>query len=583
MKTVIQLRRPLRHLSLLGVVAVALVLLTGMGSARATTLYSYSGPHTLTWTSNGSKTVAIVRTGGYDAWLVVSASLSGSSKFSISPSYAYWEDTASDTAWRYDSTRYFFVSFSSSVADTSYGTLVLRDTLGQSDTIALIGYGTDDGIDFTLRGENAVIDTMFGGVKYADISVDRDSGNASSLAGFIYNHRDVPIDVLIILSDSSHWDVDGNGGSETLSLDAANDHTYGRTFQITYTPHGVYHDSVMVTMSCSSPHSQTTTFWIYVTDPMYAPHYYAPIILGPNLGANIGDNVCGTVTIFNPDSNAQPITLTAITPASNSYWSWSGLPSLPLTLQPGDSTTFTMCFAPGESYNGQYHPDMITVSYSDTSGLTGSVEGTAYGAVYGSCLESLRSNSDSLKLDEVIYGGYVEATESFIIHSDTELSAGSGVMYQGGSVQVISPSLPMRVHAGDSVKITFRVTPGSMDSSIYGLGLYYGYIPLYLGGCTGEITFQGDVTDSTSGALQLFSDQTELLALRSSTTTVTKTFDFVNSSGLPERVTSVSLANGSHFSITGYDPHAPVDTLYSINWGSPCNSMRTQRASIRTR
>jgi hypothetical protein len=206
---------------------------------------------------------------------------------------------------------------------------------------------------------------------------------------------------------------------------------------------------------------------------------------------------------------------------------------------------------------------MITVSYSDTSGLTGSVEGTAYGAVYGSCLESLRSNSDSLKLDEVIYGGYVEATESFIIHSDTELSAGSGVMYQGGSVQVISPSLPMRVHAGDSVKITFRVTPGSMDSSIYGLGLYYGYIPLYLGGCTGEITFQGDVTDSTSGALQLFSDQTELLALRSSTTTVTKTFDFVNSSGLPERVTSVSLANGSHFSITGYDPHAPVDTLYS--------------------
>jgi hypothetical protein len=281
------------------------------------------------------------------------------------------------------------------------------------------------------------------------------------------------------------------------------------------------------------------------------------------LGANIGDNVCGTVTIFNPDSNAQPITLTAITPASNSYWSWSGLPSLPLTLQPGDSTTFTMCFAPGESYNGQYHPDMITVSYSDTSGLTGSVEGTAYGAVYGSCLESLRSNSDSLKLDEVIYGGYVEATESFIIHSDTELSAGSGVMYQGGSVQVISPSLPMRVHAGDSVKITFRVTPGSMDSSIYGLGLYYGYIPLYLGGCTGEITFQGDVTDSTSGALQLFSDQTELLALRSSTTTVTKTFDFVNSSGLPERVTSVSLANGSHFSITGYDPHAPVDTLYS--------------------
>jgi hypothetical protein len=438
--------------------------------------------------------------------------------------------------------------------------LVLYDSLGHSDTISLIGYGTDDGIDYTYQVFNA---TSSDSGRHENIIVNRDSGNAASLPGQIRNHRDVGIDVLIILSDSSHWDVDGNGGSETFSLNATSDRTGGRTFQIYYTPHGVYRDSVMVTMSCSSPHSQTTTFWIYITDPLYAPHYYAPIILGPNLGANIGDNVCGTVTIFNPDSNAQPITLTAITPATNSYWSWSGLPSLPLTLQPGDSTTFTMCFATGNSYNGQYHSDLITVSYSDTSGLTGSAEGTAYGAVYGSCLESLRSNSDSLKLDEVIYGGYIEATESFIIHSDSELMAGSGIMYQGGTAQVISPSLPMRVHAGDTVAITFRVTPGSTDSSIYGLGLYYGYIPLYLAGCSGFISFQGYVIDSTSGALQLFSDQTELLALRSSTTTVTKTFDFVNSTGLTERVTSVSLANGSHFSITGYDPHAPVDTLYS--------------------
>ncbi len=73
-----------------------------------------------------------------------------------------WPDTVNDTGWRYDTARGFYVSFSSSIADTSYAKLVIYDN-NHSDTISLVGYGMDDRIDYTLRWLNGTWDTTGGG------------------------------------------------------------------------------------------------------------------------------------------------------------------------------------------------------------------------------------------------------------------------------------------------------------------------------------------------------------------------------------------------------------------------------------
>ncbi len=227
----------------------------------------------------------------------------------------------------------------------------------------------------------------------------------------IYNHRTSPIDVVFFVSDSTYWSVDNNGGMEDLSLNGTTDHTVGEVFAINYSPHGVYRDSVMVTISCSSPYSQTTTFWIYAIDPQYKPHDYSPEILVPDFAATFGDTVCGSATIL--DTTSQPITITSITKSSQSGWSLSGLPSLPMTLASGDSVNFSLCFSGGNYPSSDVG---ITVAYTDSSGLTGTVLGVSYAQYTGSCIQSLRPYNDTLKMDEVINGGYVEASESFIMH-----------------------------------------------------------------------------------------------------------------------------------------------------------------------
>jgi hypothetical protein len=529
------------------------------GSVQATTTYTYSGSHSLTWTSNGNKPISIERSGGYDS-LSVYASMTGSSKFTIWPYRIYWDDTANDTGWEFDSIQSFYVSFSSSVKDTNYAKLVIHDA-DHADTISLVGYGTDDGIDYTFRLVNAYFDTTQSNISSANIYYDADSGNTASLDGIIYNHRTSPIEVGILLSDSTHWSVDGNGGSEELSLNGTTDHTSGRSFAVTYTPHGVYRDSVLVSFSCNSPYSESTSFWVYATDPRYAPIYYIPTVTGPYVAVDLGDTTCGTASVAN--TTTQPITITDVSFDANSGWFWSGLPSMPVTLEPGDSMTFLMCYAPGNAYVSPYQYAGINVSFTDSSGLTASTKGTATAIVYGSCIVSLLPRLDSLKLDEVIFGGYVECSESFVMHQDTELAAGKGVMYQGGSVQILSPTLPMNVHVGDTVTIVFRVIPPAMDSTIYGLGLYYGYIPLHLGECTALLSFEGTETDSVNNDLNLFTDQTGLMALTTTNSITVDTFWFDNNTTGNVLVTSVSLSNTTNFSLLGILPHSPNDSLTS--------------------
>jgi len=557
------MKQPLRRPSWATCILWSIVLLIfnfSIGNtAKATTTYSYSGSHTLVWTSNTYKSLVIQRTGGYDS-LKVLESLSGSSKFSIEqPHFVAWGDTATDSAWQYDSTRYIYVDFSSSINDTSYGTLVIYDG-HHSDTISLIGIGTDDRIDYTYRFLNGSQDTSLAGTEIVNIAYNPDSGTTASLDGIIYNHRTSPISVAISVDDSAHWSVDYQGSQDVLSLNGTSDHTYGRTFSVTYTPHGVYRDSVEVTISCTSPYSQGSKILIYVTDPRYAPTYYVPLVIAPNLGTVQNDStVCGTVYIA--DSTAQDIIIHNISVGNNDGWTSSDMPAVPFTLSAwGGNKTFTICFSPGSKYSGQSVNDYITVAYSDTSGLKGSVTGNA-SAQTQSCIQPI---SDTIKLDEVIFGGYVDAQATFVFHADTVLRGISGeVLPIGGTVQILSPSLPMNVSNGDTVTFTFRVKPDGRTDSAENYYNYYGYYLMYLGECSAEINFTGSVTGTTNSALNLFPRQSELMAMTTTDTVTVDTFWFQNNTSGHVLVSGVSLTNTTNFSLLGVLPHAPNDSLTS--------------------
>ena len=546
-----------RHLLLFA--ALVYFSIASFSGARASTSYTYYGSHTLTWNSNSERAIWISRTGGYDS-LTVYASLTGSSKFTLNNSAVWWSDSSRDTSYPYDTSRYFIVSFNSTLPDTNFAKLVIHD--GQhSDTIALIGYGTLDPIDYTIRDVDGYMDTARG-INSTSIYFNPDSGTTVSFDGILYNHRTTPIDVLTTLSDSSYWSIDNDGGYEDFSLNGTSDHSYGRAFQVRYTPHGVYLDSVEVHMNCSSPTNQSFSFWIYAYDLRYAPHYYIPTVTVNTLIGAFDTTVCGTVTIR--DSTTEPISLTDVSLDYTGEWSISGLPSLPYLLNPGAGITFSICFEPN-SYRGQYYYNNINVSFEDTSGLKGSTKAQTAAVVYEECLQSLRAPSDTLKLDEVLAGGYVETSEKFIARIDTELFAGQGIMYQGGSIQVISPQLPMRVHSGDTVTITIRVTPASVDSSINGEGTYYGYLPLSLGGCSSFLSFMGTVTDSSNTDLQLFSNERGLLAMTTGNSVTVDTFWFDNNDLKQVIVSNVALSQGTNFKILGELPHSPNDTLTSGN------------------
>lgn len=518
--------------------ALVALLLVAATQARAVVSYSYSGSHSLTWTTNSWKYLSISRTGGYTP-LTVNAFLTGSSKFSLNTSTVYFEDSSKDTGYMFP--RSIGVSFNSTANDTCVAWLILYDN-NRSDTIMLTGYGTLDTRDFTVTDTNI------------NIVVHHDSSGGPVVAvgsDAIKNMQGSAISVSAFVLDSTNFSLDNTGGHEIFSL-AAN---APKNFSIYYTGSGVYQTSTKIYLYCYSPYYQLRIITVNVTDPTLVPKQYEPTVVAPWLGyISAGDSACGLVTVTN--KNAQAITITYMSGADSLHWSTSGRATTPLVLQPNGTTTFTVCYhSTGNDMNtAQY--DNIYVRYRDSSGVTGTVSATA--SVW---VRDFVDAHDTTALDDVVLGGFVDASAFFVVHKSARMTAGTGVVYQGGSVQILSPALPDSIHAGDTVEVRFRVKPNPDSGSFY-----EGYIPIHIGSWNGEIAFYGKVVvrtsnDSTHG-LSIYANQSELIAMRTSNTVVVDTFWFANNYGGNTTVSNATLSTGApHFFILGYVPHGLPVTL----------------------
>ena len=250
MKTLLHFPRGNRAKHTLLCLALLAAAFFGAASSASATSYHLLTSKNLTWTTNSSKPITVAKNGtGADD---VSASLTGSSKFTLSPSYVYWPMFDSSG---YDTVRTFTVSFSSSIHDTNYAKVVLIDSV-RTDTITLVGIGTAGSdtttFDYTLT-------STYSAFAYPSTADSITFGNT------VKNHHTTPIDVTATLHGSSFWTINGSS-TVTFNLNGTTDHTTGRSLNVRYIPHGLARDSCYVSFSCDSGHHQTATWWMIAVD-----------------------------------------------------------------------------------------------------------------------------------------------------------------------------------------------------------------------------------------------------------------------------------------------------------------------------
>jgi hypothetical protein len=365
------------------------------------------------------------------------------------------------------------------------------------------------------------------------------TGDSASSTVTVRNLQTSTIYVVGTLRDSAYWEVN-HSGSVLLGLSGSS----SQTLTFTYHRHnGVTYDTNMIRFYCGTPYLQYDSIMLYAHDSTVTPSA-SITVSAPSLGTHYaGDTVCGTVTIYN--SGSVGTNITSINFSGDWTWSSSGRPSLPDSLPSGSSATFSLCHF--GRFIGNY-VDSIAVGYGSSQ--------FAHAAATVTVANGLSPSSDSIRLDDVLLGGYDDIVIPVV---DWGMDTVQVQHYYSGTRAdtLLSPSFPLIMHSGDTTRLHVRFQPTSAISysEVYvlrGSSNSYSYIQLF-----------GKAVASSADTLSLYRSQSDLLALTTDTTVTSHTFYFRNPLLTTIYVSNVGLTDGSHFSITGVSPHStpPDDTL----------------------
>jgi hypothetical protein len=487
--------------------------------------FNVIGSRTRTMTTSGS-TYVLVQKDISDS-LRVYATIVGSSHFSVSPSSAFFN--ASDTA------KSFIVSFSTTTNDTSNAILLLSGN-NSTDTVRLTGYDTS----YTHRVPTRDFDEIVV-VRSLTIWPSHDS----TLGYFIIRRAADTTVVVTATIQGAGWSL-GDSSIQTLTRTLTSASNY--SIPIVYWSSHHQRDTAMLVLSANNPLVQRDTFYIYGSDSNYSHSALHLSFAAADFDTTVFyDTTCKTIYLTNP--NASAITLTSLLAStSNGGSSWiSSAPSLPISIAAGDSVAFTLCFTP---YWPGAASSTITAQFSDSQSKYGT-DSRTYGFVGENCFTA---NTDSILVDDVYLGGYSDVSVTFHFNK-----AYSNVTWTGDSTGLVTliGSNPFSVVKGETKTLTFRVHPSA-------IGPYNRYSYLSAGNCSSLLEMFGRALPNSADTLNLFSPSSDLLKMQTASDTVTRTFTFRNNSGSTMRVTNVSLAQGSHFAITGIHPHATPDTLANL-------------------
>jgi hypothetical protein len=491
-------------------------------NARATD-FEILGSSTIYFPKSGFESVTLHKFAGHGS-VHVNATVTGSSTITVLP--ASFDFDPYDTG-AYSLVGVYFTDYS---GDWDTAVITFADS-NESHTLTVIGRDTNylhPTKDYVIYG-----------------------GDSSHIGWYNFNYGYANVELVNI--DSSDINVSltlvsGSGfslDSTYLLIHPPIGNYYGEFLPLNHSHTGDEWDTAVVYLSCSSPAVQHDTIHVIIHDTTAHVSTAELREYGDNVGAiTPGDTACVTMVVKNTGNINVTVTSASI---QSNEWHFSSAPSFPVSLAVGDSLVFVACYS--STVWGEEGTTKIDVFYTDVDLNKGYMDG----ALFGNTKACLSVNpSDSVFYEDVIAGGFVEQDFYLKNNSTAAQTIKERIENYDSTYQFyFSPNpFPVTIAAGDSVLVHSYFAPtvaGHWDgadafftadsASPYCDGIFMGLVA--------ENVLSG--TDTSH--MLLYPSQTEVLPMSSTSQVFTKTFTFTNNLSNTEKVTSVSFANGTHFSV----------------------------------
>lgn len=498
------------------------LLLSNTASAQKPYTYEPTGPVTIL--TNDDQGIGFVTiTNHTNTNLKLNIQFIGDSNFTYA--YKNWPNVWIGA----DSAAGFPVYYRAWGGDTSYGFMRIYDSVNAPDTIHFIGIDTSDN---TLPPWEQILYRSWAGNYYG--------GNTDTAIVSVYNHMNDTVTI-----SASFAMNDGFQAIAPQSRTIAGNST--GYFRYLFRP---VNDTIGDAVINLSGAGITDTARIHgrnrvvvpPRDSLYWHWQYSFDTVQP------GDTVCQSIYIINPfDSSAS---ITSFSAPSNSPFYLIDPPTLPMTLEGHDTLVLTVCYR-SPNIGHQTSNSYITVQYQFAGDSSQSREiilrgSTAQCFAFSPWYLQFNVLRDSVQTQGV---QVINRTGSTITLDADFDQAG------GGHFEVLT-SMPINIAAYDSEMVYVRFTAtgatGQYAKLIFNGGTGCGTEDLAL---AAHIIDTNIVIDST--AIGLFADETRELDFYGDSNHTSITYRFYNDQGDSIKVVSISLKDGTHFTITDVAPQMP--------------------------
>ncbi|MGC1582366.1 MAG: choice-of-anchor D domain-containing protein [Candidatus Acidiferrales bacterium] len=322
-----------------------------------------------------------------------------------------------------------------------------------------------------------------------------------------------------------------NGLSATASIEAGQ----SLTFNVVFTPPAAATDKGSITFADNVPGSPQALILTGTAIPSSATLTTVPAVISFG-NASVGTTMKQAVTLTN--SGTESVTVSTLT-HTGSEFAVTGL-TTPMTLDAGQSTNFTVSFAPTAAG--------ATSGSVEISGQSGGTDPSATVPLSGTgTVGQIGTNPSTVSFGNVSVGTTGTATVT-LTNSGTSSATISGASVTGTVFNYTGLSTPLTLNAGQSTTFTAQFTPTSTASS------------------TGSITISSNASNPTvslnltgTGAQGLLSATPASIPFGSVATggTSSQTITLKNTGTSSVTVSAVT-ASGTGFSVSSLSPSATI-------------------------
>ena len=327
---------------------------------------------------------------------------------------------------------------------TSFTVLLAPTTSGAvSGSVAITSNGSNPNLSIPLSGTGVTQGTLAANptsLAFGTVQVDK----STSLSETLTNSGGSSLTISAATASGSGYSL--SGLSLPLTLNAGQ----STSFNVTFAPaaSGTSSGSVAITSNASNPNLSIPLSGTGATQGSLASN---PTSLAFG-NIQVGKNSSLSETLTN--SGGTSLTISAAS-ASGAGYSISGL-SLPVTVNAGQSTSFTVTFTPASS--GASSGNVAITSNASDPNLSIPLSGT--GVTQG----TLTANPTSLAFSNVQVGNSADLPETLTNSGGTSLTI-SAAAASGAGYSISGLALPVTLNAGQSTSFTVTFSPTTSGAS----------------------------------------------------------------------------------------------------------------------